>query len=127
MVHAPGASRRWPSWPSNSTSWSSVVDRPGTRPRCTAPPPGCNIALVEEDRVGGTCLHRGCIPAKELLQTAEVLRTIQRAPDFGVDAGVPTLDLDRSQARKQEVIDRLTKGLETLLKGRKVTVVNGTR
>ena len=86
---------------------------------------GLNIALVEEGRVGGMCLHRGCIPAKELLQTAEVLRTIQRAPDFGVDAGVPTLDLARSQARKQEVIDRLTKGLESLLKGRKVTVFNG--
>ncbi len=86
---------------------------------------GLNIALVEEGRVGGVCLHRGCVPAKELLQTAEVLRTIQRAPDFGVDAGVPTLDLARSQARKQEVIDRLTKGLESLLKGRKVTVFNG--
>lgn len=83
---------------------------------------GLDIALVEEGRVGGTCLHRGCIPAKELLQTAEVLRTIQRAPDFGVDAGLPSLDLTRSQARKQEVIDRLTKGLETLLKGRKVTI-----
>src|SRR3954464_15092973 len=55
---------------------------------------GLNIALVEEGRVGGTCLHRGCIPAKELLQTAEVLRTIQRGSDFGVDAGVPTLDLN---------------------------------
>jgi dihydrolipoyl dehydrogenase len=86
---------------------------------------GLNIALIEEGRVGGTCLHRGCIPAKELLQTAEVLRTIQRAPDFGVDAGVPTLDLGRSQARKQEVVDRLTKGLESLLKGRQVTVFNG--
>lgn len=83
---------------------------------------GLEVALVEEGRVGGTCLHRGCVPAKELLQTAEVLRTIQRAPDFGVDAGVPSLDLNRSQARKREVIDRLTKGLETLLKGRKVTV-----
>ena len=83
---------------------------------------GLDVALVEETRVGGTCLHRGCIPAKELLQTAEVLRTIQRAPDFGVDAGVPSLDLARSQARKREVIDRLTKGLESLLKGRKVTV-----
>ena len=83
---------------------------------------GLNIALVEEGRVGGTCLHRGCVPAKELLQTAEVLRTIQRAPDFGVDAGHPTLDLGRSQARKQEVVDRLTKGLEGLLKGRNVTV-----
>jgi dihydrolipoamide dehydrogenase len=86
---------------------------------------GLNLALVEEGRVGGTCLHRGCIPAKELLQTAEVLRTIQRAPDFGVDAGHPTLDLVRAQARKHEVVDRLTKGLETLLRGRSVTVVQG--
>jgi dihydrolipoamide dehydrogenase len=85
---------------------------------------GLNIALIEEDRVGGTCLHRGCIPAKELLQTAEVLRTIQRAPDFGVDVGVPTLDLARAQVRKQEVVDRLTKGTETLLKGRHVTMFN---
>ncbi|MDQ1429779.1 MAG: dihydrolipoamide dehydrogenase [Actinomycetota bacterium] len=86
---------------------------------------GLNIALIEEGRVGGTCLHRGCIPAKELLQTAEVLRTIQRAPDFGIDTGVPSLDLARSQVRKQEVVDRLTKGLESLLKGRRVTVLNG--
>ncbi|MET0627793.1 MAG: dihydrolipoyl dehydrogenase [Acidimicrobiia bacterium] len=86
---------------------------------------GLDVALVEEDRIGGTCLHRGCIPAKELLQTAEVLRTIQRAPDFGIDAGLPTLDLGRAQARKQEVVDRLTKGVETLLRGRNVTVVPG--
>jgi dihydrolipoamide dehydrogenase len=85
---------------------------------------GLNIALVEEGRVGGTCLHRGCIPAKELLQTAEVLRTVQRASEYGVEAGVPTLDLNRSQARKHDVVDRLTKGLESLLKGRKVTVYN---
>src|SRR5215470_3015686 len=83
---------------------------------------GLNIAMIEEGRVGGTCLHRGCIPAKELLQTAEVIRTIWRAPDFGVDAGTPSLDLARSQTRKRDVIDRLTKGLESLLKGRKVTV-----
>jgi dihydrolipoamide dehydrogenase len=83
---------------------------------------GLNIALVEERRVGGTCLHQGCIPAKELLQTAEVLRTIQHAADYGIDTSTPLLDLGRSQARKQEVVDRLTKGLETLLKGRKVTV-----
>ena len=48
---------------------------------------GLRIALVEEQRVGGTCLHRGCIPAKELLQTAEVLRTVQGAKEFGVLAG----------------------------------------
>jgi dihydrolipoamide dehydrogenase len=87
---------------------------------------GLRIAMVEEARVGGTCLHRGCIPAKELLQTAEVLRTVRGAKEFGVDAGQPTLDLPASQARKQQVVDQLTKGLESLLKGRKVTVVPGT-
>jgi dihydrolipoamide dehydrogenase len=87
---------------------------------------GLRIAMIEEARVGGTCLHRGCVPAKELLQTAEVLRTVRGAKEFGVDAGQPTLDLPTSQARKQQVVDKLTKGLETLLKGRKVTVVPGT-
>ena len=87
---------------------------------------GLNIAMVEESRVGGTCLHKGCIPAKELLQTAEVLRTVREAKEFGVDVGEPTLDLATSLARKQTVVDRLTKGLESLLKGRKVTVVPGT-
>ncbi len=87
---------------------------------------GLSIALVEEQRVGGVCLHRGCVPAKELLQTAEVLRTIKSAQDFGVSAGDPTLDLTASQTRKQQVVDRLTRGLESLLKGRHVTVVSGT-
>jgi dihydrolipoamide dehydrogenase len=87
---------------------------------------GLRIAMIEEQRVGGTCLHQGCIPAKELLQTAEVLRTVAGAKAFGVDAGQPQLDLRTSQARKHEVIDRLTRGLESLLKGRKVTVVPGT-
>ena len=87
---------------------------------------GLKIGMVEEARVGGTCLHRGCIPAKELLQTAEVLRTVAGAKDFGVEAGQPVLDLSVSQQRKQQVVDRLTKGLESVLKGRKVTVFPGT-
>src|SRR3954453_22850318 len=87
---------------------------------------GLNIAIVEELRVGGTCLHRGCIPAKELLQTAEVLRTVRAAADFGVLTSAPGLELTTSQTRKQGVVDRLTSGLETLLKGRKVTVISGT-
>ena len=87
---------------------------------------GLNIAMVEERRVGGTCLHRGCIPAKELLQTAEVYRTVGGAAEFGVQTVPPALDMSVTQVRKQQVIDRLTSGLESLLKGRKVTVVNGT-
>ena len=86
---------------------------------------GLSVGMIEEARVGGTCLHRGCIPAKELLQTAEVVRTVAGAKEFGVEAGQPVLDLSVSQQRKQQVIDRLTKGLESVLKGRKVTTFNG--
>jgi dihydrolipoamide dehydrogenase len=84
---------------------------------------GMSVAMMEEQRVGGTCLHRGCIPAKELLETAAVLRTVGHAADFGVSVGPPSLDLGVTQVRKQKVIDQLTKGLESLLKGRKVTVI----
>ena len=87
---------------------------------------GLSIAIVEEQRVGGTCLHRGCIPAKELLQTAEVIRTVRAAAEFGVLTSAPALELATSQTRKQTVVDRLTSGLESLLKGRKVTIVAGT-
>jgi dihydrolipoamide dehydrogenase len=87
---------------------------------------GLHIAMVEEAPVGGTCLHRGCIPAKELLQTAEVFRTVQNAADFGVNTTSPAIDLAASQTRKQSVVDKLTSGLESLLKGRKVTIVRGT-
>ena len=95
-------------------------------PRSYGAAAGLNIALVEADRVGGTCLHRGCIPAKELLQTADVWRTVRDASEFGIDTGgEAVLDLGRAQVRKQEIVDRLTSGTETLLKGRNVTIVPG--
>lgn len=87
---------------------------------------GMRIAIVEEGRLGGTCLNRGCIPAKELLQTAEVFRTVKSAAEFGVHSSAPTIELTETQVRKQAVVDRLVGGLETLLKGRKVTIVPGT-
>jgi dihydrolipoamide dehydrogenase len=87
---------------------------------------GLNICLIERDKVGGTCLHRGCIPAKELLESAHVMRTVAHASDFGVESSAPTLTLATTMARKQQVIDGLWKGLESLLKGRKVTVLPGT-
>jgi dihydrolipoamide dehydrogenase len=87
---------------------------------------GMNVAIVEELRLGGTCLNRGCIPAKELLQTAEVFRTVKNASEFGVQSSSPTIDLVHTQVRKQAVVDRLVGGLESLLKGRKVTIVPGT-
>ena len=87
---------------------------------------GLKVALVERDKVGGTCLHRGCIPAKELLETAHVFRTVAEAKEFGIQTEAPTVDFSVSQARKQKVIDQLTKGLTGLLKARKVTTFDGT-
>ena len=89
---------------------------------------GLDVGLVEEGRIGGTCLHLGCIPAKELLETASVLRTVRDASQFGVSTGdhKPVVDLAVSQQRKQEVIDGLAGGLSSLLAGRDVTVYDGT-
>jgi dihydrolipoamide dehydrogenase len=87
---------------------------------------GLSVALVERDRVGGTCLHRGCIPAKELLETASVRRTIAGAAAFGLDAGEPAIDFGVTMQRKQKVVDGLWKGLQGLLKRRKVTTFAGT-
>ena len=87
---------------------------------------GLNIALVERDKVGGTCLHRGCVPAKEFLETAHVNRTIEHAADFGFSTGTVGVDFSVSQNRKNDVVDVLFKGLSGLLKGRNVTVFSGT-
>jgi dihydrolipoamide dehydrogenase len=87
---------------------------------------GLNIALIEKNKVGGTCLHVGCIPAKELLETAAVFRHVSDAKEFGIETGAsPTVDLNVSQARKQQVIDKQFKGLSGLLKSRKVTMYDG--
>ena len=87
---------------------------------------GLNVAVVEKDKVGGTCLHRGCIPAKEFLETAHVFRTVAGAKEFGVLADPPAIDFAASQARKQKVVDQLWKGLQGLMKQRKITTVAGT-
>ena len=87
---------------------------------------GLSVAVVEKDKVGGTCLHRGCIPAKEFLETASVFRTVAGSKEFGVQAGQPALDFSVSQQRKQKVVDQLWKGLQGLMKRRKITVVQGT-
>jgi dihydrolipoamide dehydrogenase len=89
---------------------------------------GLSIAMVESDTLGGTCLNRGCIPAKSLLHTAEVFRTATHADEFGIMAdgdATFTPDWSRVEARTTGIVDRLVGGLSTLLKRRKVTVVDG--
>jgi len=87
---------------------------------------GLSVAVVEKDKVGGTCLHRGCIPAKEFLETAAIVRTVAGAKEFGVSAGQPAVEFSVSQGRKQKVVDQLFKGLAGLLRGRGIAVFDGT-
>ncbi|HVE76726.1 MAG TPA: FAD-dependent oxidoreductase, partial [Actinomycetota bacterium] len=86
---------------------------------------GLSVALVENQKVGGTCLHRGCIPTKALLHSAEVTETIRHAGDFGVIAEEPSIDWAKVLAYKDSVVSKLHKGLEHVIKQRKVTLVNG--
>jgi dihydrolipoamide dehydrogenase len=87
---------------------------------------GLDVALIEKDQVGGTCLLRGCIPAKTWLKTAEVYTTVKRAADFGVNVEEPTIDWPAALDRKNQVVDGLVKGLSGLLKARSVDVIEGT-
>ncbi|MBT8207246.1 MAG: dihydrolipoyl dehydrogenase [Acidimicrobiia bacterium] len=86
---------------------------------------GLSVALIEKDRVGGTCLLRGCIPAKAWLQTAEVFSQVKRAGEFGVQTSEPSLDWSAALARKQSVVEGLVNGLSGLLKTRGVDVIDG--
>ncbi len=86
---------------------------------------GLSVALVEEDRPGGTCLLRGCIPAKHWLQVAEVFSTVRQAGDFGVLTSEPELDWSAALARKDRVVNQLVTGLSGLLRKRGVEVFSG--
>jgi dihydrolipoamide dehydrogenase len=86
---------------------------------------GLRAALVDEARIGGTCLHLGCIPTKAMLESADLLERIRHAADFGISAGEPQVDYDSVAKRRQQVVDRLTKGLESLVKKNKVEWIAG--
>ncbi len=86
---------------------------------------GLSVALVEKERVGGTCLLRGCIPAKAWLQSAEVYTTVESAAEFGVVVDPPSFEWATALARKNKIVEGLVGGLSGLLKARKVEVVNG--
>src|SRR5690348_12128109 len=73
---------------------------------------GLNVTLIERERAGGTCLHRGCIPSKALIHGARVLDTVRKAAEFGVNAGTPTVDYATLAARKDKTVGMLEKGVE---------------
>lgn len=86
---------------------------------------GLDVTLVEKERPGGTCLIRGCIPAKQWLQIAEVFTTVANAAEFGVNTSQPEIDWQAGLARKNQTVEGLVRGLGGLLKQRGVEVVTG--
>ena len=87
---------------------------------------GLNVTLVERDKVGGTCLHRGCIPTKALLHSAEVIDHIRSAGDFGVLVGEPSVDWGKVLGYQTSVVGKLYRGLQGVIKARKVNVAAGS-
>lgn len=86
---------------------------------------GARVALIEKDRIGGTCLNRGCIPTKALYYSAKALNSARRAAEFGVSVGEVSFDLAKAVERKEGVVKKLVGGVEQLLKGNNVEVING--
>ena len=87
---------------------------------------GLSVSLIERDKVGGTCLHRGCIPTKALLHSAEIVDNIRSAGDFGILAGEPTVDWGKVLGYQGSVVAKLYRGLQSVIKARKVSVVAGS-
>jgi dihydrolipoamide dehydrogenase len=86
---------------------------------------GKRVALIEQDKVGGTCLHRGCIPTKALLHAAEVADLAHAGPSLGVRSSLDGIDMNGVNAYKDKVVARLWKGLTSLVASRKIDVIEG--
>ena len=86
---------------------------------------GKTVALIESGKLGGTCLHRGCIPTKALLHSGEIADSAREASTFGVNAQFLSMDMVAVNAYKDGVITKLHKGLQGLVKSRNITFVEG--
>ena len=86
---------------------------------------GLKTAIVEKNKLGGTCLHAGCIPTKALLRSAEVFAQSKQADIFGVELENVKVDFSKVQARKQAVVEQLYKGVQHLMQKGKIDVYNG--
>jgi len=87
---------------------------------------GMSVVLVERDKLGGTCLHYGCIPTKALLHAAEVADSAREGDKIGVKSSLAGIDMAGVNSYKDGVIAKLYKGLQGLVKSRKITLVEGT-
>jgi dihydrolipoamide dehydrogenase len=89
---------------------------------------GKSVAIVEGDKLGGTCLHRGCIPSKSLLRSAEIYATLKQADHYGfaiANEGQVGIQFERVQERKQQAVDQLYRGLQGLMNKYKIQIISG--
>lgn len=86
---------------------------------------GLKVALIEGDKVGGTCLHRGCIPTKAYLHSAETADAVREAETFGVNATLEGIDMVKVGAYRDSVVNKLYRGVQGLLSSRKVDIIEG--
>lgn len=87
---------------------------------------GLKTAIVEKEKLGGTCLHKGCIPTKTFLRTAEIYRQTQQSKEFGVETSNVQLNIPQLQQRKQSIIHQLHSGIQSLMKKGKIDCFYGT-
>ncbi|WP_338706483.1 dihydrolipoyl dehydrogenase [Paenibacillus amylolyticus] len=85
---------------------------------------GKQVVIIEKDKLGGTCLHRGCIPSKALLKSAEVYAEIQESETYGIETNGATLVFPKVQARKDAIVEQLHQGVQYLMKKNKIQVVH---
>ncbi|GAB3550188.1 dihydrolipoyl dehydrogenase [Actinopolyspora lacussalsi] len=86
---------------------------------------GLSVTLIEKDKLGGTCLHRGCIPTKALLHAAEVADSARESEQFGVKASLEGIDIDGVNSYKDGIVTKLHKGLQGLAKAHEINYVEG--
>lgn len=87
---------------------------------------GKKVAIVEKAQLGGTCLHKGCIPTKSFLKSADTYQLIQHADAYGISTSTPSFNFSKVQERKQRIVDTMHNGLQMLIKQKKIDVFNGT-
>lgn len=87
---------------------------------------GKDVVIIEQDKLGGTCLHRGCIPSKSLLRSAEVYADMKESESYGIEADGVRLSFGKVQKRKDGIVDKLHQGVQYLMRKNKIRVVYGT-
>ncbi|GIP20191.1 dihydrolipoyl dehydrogenase [Paenibacillus sp. J22TS3] len=87
---------------------------------------GKEVVIIEQDKLGGTCLHRGCIPSKSLLRSAELFAQMKESESFGIEASGVKLVFPKVQQRKQAIVDQLHGGVQYLMRKHNIKVIQGT-